>query len=132
MLFVTGRYFVPDSDQDVIYLGNYTHINQPAMIAGTYGQGNYFISSPHFEYEENGDRDGTDYMDEYDDPDSEWPMVLTIARWLVDSSPTVANLSTWPTTETTTQYQLPLELLLLGGGVGIVIILIAVVFLKRK
>jgi len=132
MLFVTGRYFVPDPGQDVIYIGNYTHINQPAMIAGTYGQGNYFVSSPHFEYEENGDRDGTEYMDEYDDPDSEWPMILTIARWLVDSSPTVANLSTWPLTDTTSQYQLPLDLLLLGGGVGIVIVLVAVVILKRK
>jgi len=132
MLFVTGRYFVPNPGQNVIYIGNYTHNNQPAMIAGTYGQGNYFVSSPHFEYEENGDRDGTDYMDEYDDPDSEWPMILTIARWLVDSSPTVANISTWPYTEPATQYQLPVELLLLGGGVGIVIILVAIVILKRK
>ncbi len=132
MLFETGRYFVPDPGQNVIYIGNYTHINQPAMIAGTFGLGNYFASSPHFEYEENGDRDGTDYMDEYDDPDSEWPMIMTIARWLVDTSPTVANISTWPYTDAGTPYQLPLELLLVGGGISIVIILIAVVILKRK
>ena len=132
VLFVTGRYFVPDAGQDVIYIANYTHNNQPAMLAGGYGEGNYFVSSPHFEYEENGDRDGTDYMDEYDDPDSEWSMLLTISKWLVDSSPTVANISSWPTTPSATTYELPLDLILLGGGVGTVILLIAVVLVKRR
>ncbi len=129
VLFVTGRYFVPDPGQDVIYIANYTHNNQPAMIAGEFGQGNYFVSSPHFEYEENGDRDGTDYMDEYNDPDSEWSMILTISRWLVDSSPTVANLSSWPYTPPS---PLPLDLIILGGGISAVLILVAVVILKRR
>ncbi|TFH07091.1 MAG: hypothetical protein E4H14_09280 [Candidatus Thorarchaeota archaeon] len=129
VLFVTGRYFVPDSGQDVIYIANYTHSNLPAMIAGGFGQGNYFVSSPHFEYEENGDRDGTDYMDEYDDPDSEWPMLLTISRWLVDSSPTVANISSWPYTPPA---PLPMDLILISAGVGAVLILVAVVVVKRR
>ncbi|MFW9844773.1 MAG: hypothetical protein ACFFEV_09370 [Candidatus Thorarchaeota archaeon] len=129
VLFVTGRYFVPDPGQNVISIANYTHINQPAMLAGEFGQGNYFISSPHFEYEENGDRDGTDYMDEYDDPDSEWPMILTISRWLVESSPTVANISSWPYTPPA---PFPLELVMIGGSIGVVLILVAVVVIKRR
>ena len=131
VLFETGRYFVPDEDQEIIYIANYTHNNQPAMLAAEYGEGNLFISSPHFEYEENGDRDGTEYMDEYDDPDSEWPMLLTISRWLVDSSPTVANISSWPYTPPT-QLFLPLDFILLGGGFGVVILIVAVVIIKRR
>ena len=129
VLFVTGRYFVPDPGQNVIYIANYTHNNQPAMIAGEYGQGNYFVSSPHFEYEENDTRDGTDYMDEFNDPDSEWPLLLTISRWLVESSPTVANLSSWPYTPPA---PFPLELVLIGGTIGVVLILVAVVVIKRR
>lgn len=130
VFFRTGRYFVPSEGQEIICIANYTHNNQPAMIAAEYGEGNLFISSPHFEYEENGDRDGTEYMDSYDDPDSEWPMLLTISRWLVDSSPTVANISSWPY-EPTSPYQLPMDLILVSGGIGIVLIL-GVVILKRR
>ncbi len=131
VLFRTGRYFVPSERQEIICIANYTHNNQPAMIAAEYGEGNLFISSPHFEYEENGDRDGTDYMDDFDDPDSEWPLLLTISRWLVDSSPTVANISSWPY-EPTIPYQLPMDLILVSGGIGVVLILVAVVILKRR
>ncbi|MGY5870881.1 MAG: hypothetical protein RTV72_01410 [Candidatus Thorarchaeota archaeon] len=146
VLFRTGRYFVPNEGQEILCIANYTHINQPAMIAAEYGEGNLFISSPHFEYEENGDRDGTDYLDYFDDPDSEWPMLLTISRWLIDSSPTVANISSYPyylptttttttssiSNSTTTQFELPVDLLLIGGGLGVVIVLAAVVILKRR
>lgn len=131
VLFRTGRYFVPDEGQDIICIANYTHNNQPAMIAAEYGEGNLFISSPHFEYEENGDRDGTDYMDAFDDPDSEWPLLLTISRWLINSSPTVANISSW-SYEPSIPYQLPMDLILVSGGIGVVLILVAVVILKRR
>ncbi len=129
VLFRTGRYFVPSEGQDIICIANYTHNNQPAMIAAEFGEGNLFLSSPHFEYEENGDRDGTEYMSGYDDPDSEWPMLLTISRWLVDSSPTVANISSWPYEPT---IPLPMDLILVSGGIGVVLILVAVVILKRR
>jgi len=131
VLFRTGRYFVPDEGQEIICIANYTHINQPAMIAAEYGDGNLFISSPHFEYEENGDRDGTEYMDDFDDPDSEWPFLLTISQWLIDSSPTVANISSWPY-EPTIPYQLPMNLILITGGIAVGLILGAVVILKRR
>lgn len=133
VLFETGRYFVPHEGQEIITIANYTHNNVPAMIAAEYGKGNLFISSPHFEYEENDDRDGTDYKDEFDDTDSEWPLLLTITRWLIDSSPNVANITSWPYTgSTNTQYQLPIDLILVSGGLGIVIVIVAIVFAKRR
>jgi hypothetical protein len=130
VFFETGRYFVPHEGQEITIIANYTHRNVPAMIAAEYGQGNVFVSSPHFEYEENSDRDGTDYKDTFDDPDSEWPLLLTVTRWLVDSSPTVANITHWPNTDT--GFQLPLDIIVIGGGLGVVIILVAVIFFKRR
>jgi hypothetical protein len=133
VLFETGRYILPNEGQELIYIANYTHNNLPAMVASYYGQGTVFISSPHFEYEENDDRDGTDYKDAYDDPDSEWPFMLTITRWLIDSTPTVCNLTDWPTT-TTSDYSpnLPMDALLLGSGLGIVVIVVAIIYVRRR
>lgn len=133
VLFETGRYILPNEGQELIYIANYTHSNLPAMVASYYGEGNVFISSPHFEYEENGERDGTEYKDEYDDPDSEWPFMLTITQWLVDSSPTVRNITEWPpVTPPPESLGLPVEIILVGGGVGIVVISVVVIFVRRK
>ena len=141
VLFKTGRYILPNEGQELIYIANYSHSNLPAMVASQYGEGNVFISSPHFEYEENSDRDGTDYLDSYDDPDSEWPFMLTITQWLIDSTPTVRNITEWPiplppptipTASTTTSPSFPLELALLGGGLGIAVISVLVVFVRKR
>lgn len=130
VLFKTGRYILPNEGQDLIYIANYSHSNLPAMVAAEYGDGNLFISSPHFEYEENSDRDGTDYLDAYDDPDSEWPFMLRIATWLVDSTPTVCNLTDWPIAPPP-QYPVPMEIILIGGGVGIVVFAMIAVYIRR-
>jgi len=139
VLFRTGRYILPNEGQELIYIANYTHSNLPAMVASYYGEGTVFISSPHFEYEENGDRDGTDYMDEYDDPDSEWPFILTITRWLIDSTPTVCNVTEWPITPTTTSSSpppttssFPMELVLVSGGIGIAVIVAGAIYVRRR
>jgi glutamine amidotransferase-like uncharacterized protein len=140
VLFKTGRYFLPNEGQELIYIANYSYSNLPAMVASQYGEGNVFISSPHFEYEENSNRDGTDYMDSYDDPDSEWPFMHTITQWLIESSPTVRNITEWPIpTPTTTSTTPPpttsdflLELVLIGGGLGLVVVSVLVVFVRRK
>ncbi|MBN2230243.1 MAG: hypothetical protein JW779_11705 [Candidatus Thorarchaeota archaeon] len=129
VLFETGRYFVPDEDQEVLVIANYTHSNLPAMIAAEYGEGNLFISSPHFEYEENSDRDGTDYMDSFDDPDSEWPLLQQISCWLIDNSPTVRN-TTWGTTDTLTDSEIPTAVII--GSVGVLAILIIVIIAKKR
>lgn len=133
VLFETGRYILPNEGQELIYIANYTHANLPAMVASYYGQGTVFISSPHFEYEENDDRDGSDYKDEYDDPDSEWPFMLTITRWLIDSTPTVCNLTDWPTT-TTSDYSpnLPMDGLLVSVGLGVVVISVVLIYVRKR
>ena len=134
VLFETGRYILPNEGQELLYIANYTYNStHPAMVASYYGEGNVFISSPHFEYEENGDRDGTTYKDTYDDPDTEWPFMLRITRWLIDSSPTVCNLTTWPTaTPSGGTREFPIEMLLVGGGVGIVVIAVIAIYAKRR
>jgi glutamine amidotransferase-like uncharacterized protein len=133
VLFKTGRYILPNEGQELIYIANYTHSNLPAMVASYYGQGTIFISSPHFEYEENSDRDGTDYLDEYDDPDSEWPFMLRITQWLIDSTPTVCNITEWPIPPTSpTPMSRPMDVILLAGGVGIVVIVLAVIVVKKR
>jgi glutamine amidotransferase-like uncharacterized protein len=147
VLFRTARYFVAHEGQEMIALANYTFNNQPAMVAARYGDGNVFISSPHFEYEENSDRDGTEYMDSHDDPDSEWPFMLIVAQWLIGESPNVCNTTTWSipvsststaTTSSTTEpsppqndLDLPIELLV-GGSISVVALLVIVLFLKKR
>jgi glutamine amidotransferase-like uncharacterized protein len=133
VLFRTGRYFLPDEGQDLIYIANYTSNNMPAMVAARYGEGTVFLSSPHFEYEENGDRDGTDYMDRYDDPDSEWPFMLRISQWLLDDSPTVQNATTWgDITATTGDQDFPTEVLLIISGIGGTVIVALFLYLRKR
>ena len=64
----------------------YPQNNEPGMITCRYGNGTVFLSFPHPEYEENSARDGTDYFSVYNDPDSEWPLLLKVSLWLVDAS----------------------------------------------
>ena len=131
VLFKTGRYILPNEGQELIYIANYTHSNLPAMVASHYGQGTIFISSPHFEYEENSDRDGTDYLDEHDDPDSEWPFMLRITQWLIDSTPDVCNITEWPI-PITMPMNIPMDIVLIASGVGVVVIVLVAVSLKRR
>lgn len=56
----------------------------------------------HPEYEENSDRDGTRDLDTYDNPDSEWELMLQISLWQVESSTWVNPPATPTTTITTT------------------------------
>jgi len=130
-LFRTGRYFVADPGQEMIVIARYTYNDLPAMIATHYGEGTVFLSSPHFEYEENGDLDGTDYMDRYDDPDTEWALMLRITQWLLEDSPTVLNASTWPI-PIASDLPIPMEMLLVAGGLGGVVIVAILVFVKKR
>lgn len=130
-LFRTGRYFVADPGQEIIVIARYTYNDLPAMIATHYGEGTVFLSSPHFEYEENGDLDGTDYMDRYDDPDSEWAFMLRITQWFLADSPTVLNATTWPI-PIADELFVPTEMLLAVGGLGVVVIIAILVFVKKS
>jgi glutamine amidotransferase-like uncharacterized protein len=144
VLFQTGRYFVPAEGEEVHVIARYQFNGQIAMLGTHYGQGTVFLSSPLFEYEEDSDRDGTSLKDRYDDPDSEWPLVLRVVQWLLADSPTVRNATTWeypietptetttPTANTTGQPVLPTELIIAVSGVGVVVLLVVVVFARKR
>lgn len=140
----TGRYFEANEGQEMITLASYTYNDQPAIVAAKYGEGNVLASSPQFEFEEDDDRDGVDYYDEsYDDPDSEWPLVLEICKWMIEDSPTVANTTTWAypetsdtassTTDDTNQpLIIPMETIMLTIGIVAVVAIVATVVLMKK
>jgi len=87
ILYWNSGFWHADDMSGVITIASYPQNDQPGMIASRYGYGTYFLSSPHPEWEEGDPRDGTTYFDGYNDPDSEWPLMLSVATWLVDASP---------------------------------------------
>jgi glutamine amidotransferase-like uncharacterized protein len=86
LLYDASGYFEANDLSGIIPIMTYPGTELPAMIGFTYGNGTTFLSSPHPEYEEGSDRDGTDIYDSLEDPDSEWDFMLKICRWLVDGS----------------------------------------------
>lgn len=48
-----------------------------------YGAGRVFLSGPHPEIEENSFRAGTSFGEEFDDQDSDWPLMYEAIKWLV-------------------------------------------------
>ncbi|UCE11415.1 MAG: hypothetical protein JSW61_05655 [Candidatus Thorarchaeota archaeon] len=89
-----GSGYFTNITNEVIPIARYDMNGLPGMIAFPYGHGSVFLSSPHPEFEEESDRDGTTSFDELDDPDSEWPMLLRVARWLLESSNVTENENT--------------------------------------
>ena len=144
ILFQTGRYFVPAVGQEVHVIGRYQYNGEIAMFGTHYGQGTVFLSSPLFEYEEDNDRDGTSLKDRYDDPDSEWPMVLRVIQWLLADSPTVRNATSWeypvetptestiPTTNVGNGQVLPTEYIVALGGVGVIALILIIIYVRKK
>ncbi len=99
-----GIYFIPDDNPPMINVSYWTGSDRASQIAYQYGNGCVFLSGCHPELEEDSDRDGSDYFDHHEDPETDWPLMLQVSKWLV-------NASTWdnasitpptPTTETTT------------------------------
>ncbi len=91
----------------------------------------------HPEIEENSDRDGTDFLDTYDDPDSEWDLMCEISLWQIEASTWVTPIETTTSTTTTTNSTTPVGTplspdLLVIGGIGATIIVIAVLVIVKK
>lgn len=82
MLYYWGPFFLPDKDVDVIILGNYDKIDQPAMIAFDYGYGKVFLIGTHPEIDENTERDGTNWGEKLDDRGSDWDLLRRAVQWL--------------------------------------------------
>lgn len=81
-----GSMYFDNYGSEVIPIMIYPQNGKPGMIAFQKGLGTVFISSPHPEFEEESDRDGTTYFDSFNDPDSEWNLLLKVSKWLVDIS----------------------------------------------
>ncbi len=138
LLYWNSAYFSADDMSGIIPIVTYPSNGEPAMIAFHYDYGTVFLSSPHPEYEEDSDRDGTADFDNFVDLDSEWGLLLKVTRWLVDTSteccPIVTTTDTisGPTTNTT-DVETPLNLYsaFIIGSIGILIVMV-VIILKRR
>ena len=135
-----GGYYIPDDDQEMITLATYDTNSQASLIASTCGTGTVCLSASHVEIEENSDRDGTDYYDnDYNDPDSEWNLMLKISIWQVESSTWVAPSTTTETTTETTNDTTPIENgdlssflpVIAVSGVIAVVVIVGVIFKRR-
>jgi glutamine amidotransferase-like uncharacterized protein len=144
VFYYGGGYYTPNEEQEMTSIAQYDE-GQAAIITFQYENGCVCLSGVHPEWEENSDRDGTDYSDDHNDPDSEWDLMKQISLWQVETSTWVTPTpteSTTPTTEIpstnttpTTPNESPvLDPVLLSiavaGGLGAV--LVVVIFFKRR
>jgi glutamine amidotransferase-like uncharacterized protein len=83
LFYENSGYFIAENATGVIPIAYYKDTDCCCMLAFEAGAGRVFLSSPHPEYEEGSLNDGTDYFDTMNDPDSEWPLMLSIALWLL-------------------------------------------------
>ncbi len=121
-LYYGSQYFFPSLGTAVHNVATYEYNDEAGMIAFKYGNGTVFLSSPHPEYEENDDRDGTTFYSNYDDPDSEWDLLLRVSKWLIVAS------YVDPSDSNTT---LDLPLIAVAGTGGALVVLAVVVFYRR-
>jgi glutamine amidotransferase-like uncharacterized protein len=120
-----SSYFYGEGMTDAIPIMTYPESGEAAMIALRHELGTVFLSSPHPEYEEGDDRDGTSSFDNLNDPDSEWGMLLKVSIWLVETAGT----------ETTTPPPAPLSespIVMIGLVGALAIIAVAVLVIRRR
>jgi len=80
--YPSSPYFQLYENTNVTIVAEYEITGNPAMIAFEYGKGRVFLSGPHPEIEVDSDRDGSNRFDELDDEGSEWPLLLSVVKWL--------------------------------------------------
>ena len=82
MLYYWGPMFIPNEDSNVTILGSYDSVDQPAMLSFQHGLGRVFLIGMHPEIEEDSDRDGVDFAEDFDDKGSDWELVRKAVLWL--------------------------------------------------
>ena len=124
-------YFL-DYEEDAIIIANYTATDLPVMIAYEKWNGSVFLSTLHPEFEENDSRDNSTFMDSLDDLDSEWNLMLSVSRWLIEES-IVPTETTGTTSSTTTQSEgLNLETeSIVVIGIAAVVVIVAIIAGKK-
>lgn len=138
VLFYGGGYYTPNVEQEMTTIAQYPD-GKAAIIVFEYENGCVCLSGPHPEWEENSERDGTDFMSHYDDSDTEWDLMKQISLWQVETStwvtptesttPSSTNMTTTTNTEVLVLDPILLSLLI-AGGFGVV--LIVLILLKRR
>lgn len=88
-LYWGSSYFTPTDPNSIIPIMSYQGNDEPGMFVTNYGSGTVFVSSPHPEYEEGDQRDGTPQYDYLNDPDTEWDLLYKVTEWLIATSPAV-------------------------------------------
>jgi glutamine amidotransferase-like uncharacterized protein len=81
ILYYWGPALRPDPLAPVAVLGKYSAVEEPAILAFSYGQGRVFLIGTHPEIEENSDRDGVTFTEEMDDRGSDWDLMKNAAAW---------------------------------------------------
>jgi len=81
VLSINSPWFDTRGSSGVIVVAEYAAIGKPACIACRYGKGRVFLTGPHPEFEEDGNRDGNSYFDDHDDRGSDWPLMRMAAAW---------------------------------------------------
>jgi hypothetical protein len=116
--------YFADYDEDVTIIANYTGTDLPVMIAYEKWNGTVFLSTLHPEFEENDSRDNSTFLDSLDDPDSEWDLMLSVSKWLIEESivPTETTSGTSSTTPQTDGLNLGTESIVVIGIAGVVVI----------
>lgn len=86
VLYYWGPALIPNANANVTVLGNYDIGNQTAMLAFEYGYGKVFLIGTHPEIDEDSDRDGVSFGDEFDDKGSEWDLMQRAVMWCLKES----------------------------------------------
>ena len=124
-----SRSFIPLEGSEVYPIATYGVDGDAGMIAFRYGHGTVFISSPHPEYEEGSDRDGTVFSDSLEDPDSEYELLRRVMVWLIEESDYTPEPST---TSGTTDPGITTMILLGGIGVVTLVVVLGLLYNKRR
>ncbi|MCK5240717.1 MAG: hypothetical protein KAR33_14270, partial [Candidatus Thorarchaeota archaeon] len=138
-LFWGATFFTSDYMTNILPVASASGISNPSIIAYQFGSGCVFLSGLHPEFEENSDRDGTDFFDDLNDPDSEWPLMLKVLQWMVDESvwveTSITNLTstdTSTTNDTLTQLDLLQNYAIIAAIVGVAVVLIVLIVLRVR
>jgi glutamine amidotransferase-like uncharacterized protein len=83
MLYYWGPALTPNADANVTILGSYDKGNQTAIVAFEYFHGRVFLIGTHPEIEEDSNRDGVSFGDEFNDEGSDWGMMQKAVLWLL-------------------------------------------------
>ncbi|MFX1511884.1 MAG: BPL-N domain-containing protein [Promethearchaeota archaeon] len=128
ILYAGGPNLQPYEEANVTILGTYERTESPAIVTCYYGDGRVFLISPHAEIEEDSDRDGVKPFPMLTDEESDWPLLLEAAKWLVNSvDHPVTGLSSTSALSTTTR-----EDKVSGWSFYLFILLLGLVYGTRK